>query len=82
MLRVYTNMLFLCDANLAELLTIIRSDESAMKDDERIKRLDQLYTDMQDKHAFVQDFANDTRALGLNRARDQHAIMITTKNAF
>ncbi len=81
-LRVYTNMLFLCDANISELLTLIRSDESSMSDDERIQRVDQLYGDMQDKYAFVQDFANDARALGLNRARDQHAIMITTKNAF
>ncbi len=71
---VYSNMLFLCDASISELLTIIRSDETEMKDDERLVRIDKLYDDMLDKHAFVQSFDSDVRLIARERERETRSV--------
>lgn len=76
---VYSNMLFLCDASISELLMIIRSNETEMKDDERLKRIDTLYDDMLDKHAFVQSFDNDVRLIAKEREREQRSIELLRK---
>jgi hypothetical protein len=71
---VYSNMLFLCDASISELLTIIRSNETEMKDDERLVRIDKLYDDMLDKHAFVQSFDSDLRLIARERERETRSV--------
>lgn len=71
---VYSNMLFLCDASISELLTIIRANEAEMKDDERLTRIDKLYDDILDKHAFVKSFDNDVRVIAMERAKERHSI--------
>ncbi len=71
---VYSNMLFLCDASISELLTIIRSNETEMKDDERLVRIDKLYDDMLDKHAFVQSFDSDVRLIARERERETRSV--------
>lgn len=76
---VYSNMLFLCDASISELLMIIRSNETEMKDDERLKRIDTLYDEMLDKHAFVQSFGNDVRLIAKEREREQQSIELLRK---
>lgn len=76
---VYSNMLFLCDASISELLMIIRSNETEMKDDERLKRIDTLYDEMLDKHAFVQSFDNDVRLIAKEREREQRSIELLRK---
>lgn len=71
---VYTNMLVLCDANLAELLTIIKPDKTKMTDDERLARIDYLHDDMVDKYRFVNAFDQDVRYIGSNRSHDQYEL--------
>ena len=71
---VYSNMLFLTDASISELLMIIRSNQTEMKDDERLMRIDRLYDDMLDKHAFVQSFDNDVRLMAAEREREQREV--------
>lgn len=71
---VYSNMLFLCDASISELLTIIRSNETEMKDDERLVRIDKLYDDMLDKHSFVQSFDSDVRLIARERERETRSV--------
>ena len=78
--KVHTNLLFLCDANLSELLMIIRSNETEMTDDERLMRIDKIYDDMQDKHAFVQAFGNDTQSLSQERGKESRQVEILRKN--
>ena len=77
--KVHTNLLFLCDANLSELLMIIRSNETEMTDDERLIRIDKIYDDMQDKHAFVQAFGNDTQSLSQERGKESRQVEILRK---
>lgn len=76
---VYSNMMFLSDASISELLLIIRANETEMKDDERLMRIDRLYDDMLDKHAFVKSFENDVRIMAREREREQRSIELTRK---
>ncbi len=69
--KLYTNMVFLCDVSISELLMILRSDEAEMKDDERLARIGDLHEDMMDKRDFAFSFASQTRALSFERAREQ-----------
>jgi hypothetical protein len=75
--KVYRNMLYLSDINISELLTIIRANEAEMKDDERLNRLNKLYDDMLDKHAFVKSF--DVRMIAREREREKRAIEMARK---
>jgi hypothetical protein len=77
--KVYRNMLYLSDVNISELLTIVRADETEMKDDERLKRINKLYDDMLDKHAFVKSFDGDVRMIAREREREKRAIETARK---
>lgn len=78
--KVHTNMLFLCDASISELLNIIQADKTEMTDDERIMRIDRIYEDMSDKYAFVKAFGNDATALSMEREKEAHEIQLLRKN--
>lgn len=78
--RVHTNMLFLCDASISELLNIIQADKTEMTDDERILRIDKIYEDMSDKCAFVKAFGNDAMSLSMQREKETREIELIRKN--
>ncbi len=78
--KVHTNMLFLCDASISELLNIIQADKMEMTDDERIMRINKIYEDMSDKRAFVNAFGNDATSLSKEREKEAHEIELTRKN--
>lgn len=65
--------------NIEELITIITNGELSMKDNERIKRIDALYTDMQDKYSFVSSFSSAMGLLTVQRMRELHDIDISKK---
>lgn len=56
-----------CVTELEELLLIISAGKAAMGDDERLRRLDKIYTSMLDKYAFAQHFCNQ-----INLVNGQH----------
>ena len=68
--EVYSNMLSITDANITELLTIVRSGESEMKDDERLARIDVIYADSLDQYTFARAFSNETYVLGGEREKE------------
>jgi len=63
-----------CYTDLEELLLVITSGKLEMKEDERLKRLDKIYTSMLDKSAFTQDFCNHTTRLIRQKASEQNEI--------
>jgi hypothetical protein len=77
--KVYRNMVYLSDVNISELLSIIRANGTEMKDDERLKRINRLYDDMLDKHAFVESFDNDVRTIAREREREKRTIQMLNK---
>jgi hypothetical protein len=76
---VFENLLDECVKNVDELYLIITSDELQMTDDERIKRIDLLYTDMQDKYSFCQSFSKECSVLAMQRLSDQVEIIMSKK---
>ncbi len=65
---IYSNMSNECTKNLNELITVITDGKLEMTDDERIKRIDIVWSDMNDKYAFTQSFVRDSGYL--NNARN------------
>lgn len=59
---------------LDELLAIITADHYQMSDDERIKRIEGLYTAMQQNTGFVQKFSNETLVLAAQRMKEKQDV--------
>lgn len=57
--------------NIDELYIIITSGELKMKDDERMKRIDQLYLDIQDKYSFCRSFSEECSVLAMQRLSEK-----------
>ncbi|MFT3678662.1 MAG: hypothetical protein QM791_00230 [Ferruginibacter sp.] len=68
---VFDRLLEDCLKNMDELLLIITSGELQMKDNERIKRIDGLYLDMQDKYSFCQSYSEECSVLAIQRLSEQ-----------
>jgi hypothetical protein len=71
---VCNNLLTGCNNDLDELSLVITSGKVQMKDDERIKRIDKLYADMQDKYNFAQNFTAQAIVLTIQRAHQQNDV--------
>lgn len=67
--KVLVNLLSKCADDLDELKLLTTNNSLSMKDDERLKRIDDLYIDMQDKYSFVKYFQNAVQTLALLRAK-------------
>ena len=68
--KVFTMLSNACASLTDELTVTMTSNKLTMSDDERIKRIDLLYTDMQDKYVFVNSFSNDITKMSLQRNRE------------
>jgi hypothetical protein len=60
-----------CKKSVDELISVITSGEAQMKDDERLKRIDKIYLDMQNKYAFCSSFNEEMGLLNLQRTGEQ-----------
>lgn len=72
--EVYSSMLRESEFTLDELDRVISNSDFEMKDDERLQRLDLLYSDMKDKYMFTRSFCNSTELLIEQRAKEQTEI--------
>jgi hypothetical protein len=68
---VYDNLLEDCLKNIDELLLVITDEELTMKDDERIRRIDALHADMQNKWSFCASFSGEMDVLSVQRLGEQ-----------
>lgn len=68
---VFTNLLNSCRTLIAELTTVITPDELELKDDERLKRIDALYSTMQENYTFAQGFATEAKFLIVQRMKEK-----------
>ena len=74
--NVYGNMLRESEILLDELDRVLSNSDFEMKDDERMKRIDALYLDMEDKYAFIKSFSNSTRVLVAQRSAEKHEVLV------
>ncbi|MCY1523934.1 hypothetical protein D9M68_588480 [compost metagenome] len=67
--KVYGNLLKLSLRNLDELAGIVTAGQMRMSDDERLKAIDRIYEEMEEKIQFLRHFNSETSILGLQRAK-------------
>lgn len=69
--QVFDNLLNECIKTVEELILVTTSGKLEMKDDERLKRIDRLYADIQDKYSFACSFSEDMGLLAVQRLGEQ-----------
>jgi hypothetical protein len=72
--QVFDTLLDECIKTVEELILVTTSGEMEMKDDERLKRIDGLYADVQDKYSFACSFSEDMGLLAVQRFGEQMEI--------
>src|ERR1035437_3065632 len=65
--KVYSNVIAESLKDINALIEVITDNELQMTDDERIKRITALNTDMQDRFMFSQSFVNDANILSVQK---------------
>jgi len=76
---VFNTLLSDCAQNLDELLNLVANGNLQMKDDERMKAIDRIYIDMQDKQQFARAFTNNAAGLSIQRSNEENDIIISKK---
>lgn len=69
---VYANLVGLSLRNLDELVNVVTADKLRMSDDERLKAIDGIFEQMEDKLSFLRHFNGNTSLLSAQRAKDRH----------
>lgn len=72
--QVFDNLLDECIKTVEELILVTTLGKLEMKDDERLKRIDWLYADVQDKYSFACSFSEDMGLLAVQRLGEQMEI--------
>lgn len=72
--KVYGNLLNQSLRNLDELTMVITADKLRMSDDERLKAVDDIYEQMQDKLLFLRNFNTTSNVLALQRAKEKNDV--------
>ena len=72
--KVMSNLLNKYADDLNELTMLTTNGAAEMKDDERLKRIDNLYVDMQNKYSFAMYFKNSIQILALSRTKNGNDI--------
>ena len=72
--KVYSNLFNQSLQNLDELATIITASKLSMSDDERLKAIDRIFQDTEDKLQFLRDFNKKTTILSIQRDKEKREI--------
>lgn len=72
--QVFDTLLDGCLKTVEELILVTTSGELEMKDDERLKRIDRIYADIQDKYSFTCSFSEEISLLAVQRLGEQKEI--------
>lgn len=70
----FTRLIDDCTVTISELIEITTSNKFKMKDDERLTRIDNLYSDLQGKNTFIQNFSSEANVLANLRLQDQNDV--------
>jgi DNA repair ATPase RecN len=75
--KVYGNLLNQSLRNLDELAMVITADKLRMSDDERLKAVDDIYEQMQDKLLFLRNFNTTSNVLALQRSKEKNDVYVS-----
>jgi hypothetical protein len=71
---VYSRLFKQSLQNLDGLMTVITANRLRMSDDERLKAIDDIFLNMQQKLVFLRHFNSSTTVLTLERSREQNDV--------
>ena len=74
---VFSKLLDDTGNNLDELYKVLAADQYQMTDDERIKRIDDLYVEMQSSYVFTQHFSKETLVMAMQRLKEGNEVKQT-----
>lgn len=77
--NVYNNLFRQSLQNLDEFAMIITSSKLSMSDDERLKAIDRIFADTEDKLQFLRDFNTKTNILSIQRTRERQDLSTSKK---
>lgn len=69
--NVFNHLLDECSMDFNVLIDVVTSGITEMTDDERIKRIDEIYSDMQEKFYFSKSFSSEAKLLSLQRSMEK-----------
>lgn len=72
--KVYSNLFNLSLKNLDDLTNIVTASRLRMTDDERLKAIDKIHADMEDKLLFLRDFNSENKVLAIQWARERNDV--------
>lgn len=76
---VFNSLLKGCANDISDLVSLTTKGQLQLSDDERLKRIDAIYSDIKDKNAFAQNLSSEVAVLMLNRQKEQKEILSTKK---
>lgn len=71
---VFTSLLAGCTEIIDQLIALTTDGKLEMKDDERIRRIDELHTGIKDREKFIQSFGSDLSMIAMQRVKDQNDV--------
>lgn len=74
MANVYENLLGQSLRNLDELVMILTSGKTRMSDEERLRAIDRIFYEMEDKLGFLREFNNSASVLELQRTHEKQDV--------
>ncbi|MDH7459866.1 TerB family tellurite resistance protein [Chitinophagaceae bacterium 26-R-25] len=72
--KVYDNLFTLSGKNLDDLLTVVTAKKLRMSDDERLKAIDKIFEDMEDKLVFLRSFNSSNSILMGQRLKESNEV--------
>lgn len=77
--KVYSNLFKKSLQHLDDLVMVLTANQLRMSDDERLNRIDQIFSGMQDKMVFLRNFNSNTSILGIQRSKEKADVDIMQK---
>ena len=77
--NVFNHLLDECAKNINALIDVVTRDDLTMTDDERIKRIDGIYSDMQGKFSFSKSFSSEAAMLAQQRMQEATDVEVEKK---
>jgi uncharacterized protein YutD len=74
---VFSKLLDDTGNTLEELYKVLAAEQYQMTDDERIKRIDDLYVEMQSSYVFTQHFSKETLVMAMQRMKEGNEVKQT-----
>lgn len=77
--KVYGHLFNESIKNVSDLITVITAGKLRMSDDERLKSIDHIWSEIQDEYAFLHDFNSSTAMLSEARGKEEQEVDVTRK---